>query len=139
MARLEHKLLRPILEGWAEWCVDGQPVSAGRTMLAKLIDNKGEMFYGDCSGSTEPPDSRESLIEARVLAMAAGPDPLLADVLRLEFDAGWWLVCYRRGIKGYDPRSIGQFEKAHALGISWATYKRRLTKALDEIEECLKR
>lgn len=138
MAKLELKLMRPALEDWARWCVDGQPVSAGRTMLAKLIDNKGEMFFGDCSGSTEPPDSREGLIEARVLAMAAGPAPLRADVLRLEFDAGWWLVCYRRGIKQYDPRSIGQFEKAHALGISLATYKRRLTEALNEIKECLR-
>jgi len=64
---------------------------------------------------------------------------LCADVLRLEFDAGWWQVCQRLGIKQYDPRNIGQLEKAHALGISWATYKRRLTKALDDIEECLKR
>lgn len=113
-------------------------MSAGRTMLAKLIDNRGEMFFGDCSGSIDPPDSRESLIEARVMAMAAGPAPLRADVLRLEFDAGWWQVCVRHGIKRYDPRSIGQFEKSQALRISLATYKRRLAEALGEIEECLK-
>ncbi|MEE1883365.1 hypothetical protein V0R55_24685 [Pseudomonas soli] len=138
MAKLEHKRLRPALEDWARWCVAGQPVSAGRTMLAKLIDNKGEMLYGSCSGSTEPPESRECRIEARVLAMAAGPAPLCADVLRLEFDAGWWQVCARRGIRHYDPRGIGRFEKALALGISLATYKRRLFEALNEIEECLK-
>lgn len=138
MARAEHKLLRPALEDWACWCVEGAPISAGRTMLAKLIDNKGELLFGGSGGSTEPPESRECRIEARVLAMAAGPVPLRADVLRLEFDAGWWQVCERHGIKRYDPRGIDRFEKSQALGISLATYKRRLFEALNEIEDCLK-
>lgn len=137
MAKPEHKRLHPALHSWASWCLEGRPVSAGRTMLAKLIDNKGEMFFGGCSGSTEPPDSVESRIEARVLAMAAGPAPLRADVLRMEFDAGWWEVCARHGVRHYNPRGVGQFEKSQALRISLATYKRRLTEALNEIKEGL--
>ena len=43
-------------------------------------------------------------------------------------------VIARRGIKAYDPRGVGQFEKADALGISFATYKRRLSEARALIE-----
>ena len=120
-------------ELWAQWCDAGGVVSAGRTMLAKLIDNKGEIFFGGSGGSSEPADSLEAAIESLVVAMAVTA-PLCADVLRLEYDAGWWRVAQRRGIENYDPRSIGQFEKAAALGISFATYKRRLSEARDTIE-----
>lgn len=136
MAKLGHKHLRERLERWAEWCIDGQPVSSGRTMLAKLIDNKGEIFFGGGGGSIEPADSLEGRIEAQVLAMAVSV-PLRADVLRLEFEAGWWQVTQRRGIKGFHPRGVGQFEKALALGISLATYKRRLSEALTIIKNHL--
>lgn len=138
MARRDHKRLRPILERWAWWCLDGAPVGPGRTMLAKLIENKGEIFFGGSGGSREPVDSIEAGIEAAVLTMALS-DSLRADVLRLEFDAAWWRVCQRRGVdlEQYDPAVMGQFEKAHAIGISWATYKRRLTEALDIIEHHL--
>jgi len=120
-------------ELWAQWCDAGGVISAGRTMLAKLIDNKGEIFFGGSGGSSEPADSLEAAIESLVVAMAVTA-PLCADVLRLEYDAGWWRVAQRRGIENYDPRSIGQFEKAAALGISFATYKRRLSEARDTIE-----
>jgi hypothetical protein len=105
-------------------------------MLAKLIDNKGELFFGGSGRSTEPADSLEARIESAVVAMA-GSSPICADVLRLEYDAGWWGVITRRGIKGYDPRGVGQFEKADALGISFATYKRRLSEARATIENQL--
>lgn len=123
-------------ELWAQWCEAGGVISAGRTMLAKLIDNKGEIFFGGSGGPSEPADSLESAIESLVVAMAA-TEPLRADVLRLEYDAGWWRVAQRRGIKNYDPRSIGQYEKADALGISFATYKRRLSEARATIENQL--
>ena len=105
-------------------------------MLAKLIDNKGEIFFGGSGGSSEPAACLELRIEAAVVAMAAS-SPICADVLRLEYDAGWWGVVSRRGIKGYDPRGVGQFEKASALGISFATYKRRLSEARTIIENKL--
>jgi hypothetical protein len=123
-------------ELWAQWCDAGGVVSAGRTMLAKLIDNKGEIFFGGSGGSSAPADSLEAAIESLVVAMAVTA-PLCADVLRLEYDAGWWRVAQRRGIENYDPRRIGQFEKADALGISFATYKRRLSEARATIENQL--
>ncbi len=120
-------------ELWARWCASGGTASSGRSMLAKLIENKGEIFFGGSGGSPEPADSLEERIEAAVLVMAAS-SPMCADVLRLEYDAGWWGVITRRSIKGYDPRGVGQFEKADALGISFATYKRRLSEARAIIE-----
>lgn len=136
MARRGRKQMAAGYELWARWCADGGVISAGRTMLAKLIDNKGEMFFGGSGGSSEPVDSLEAAIESLVVSMAV-TEPLRADVLRLEYDAGWWFVVHRRGIKNYDPQSIGQFEKADALGISFATYKRRLSEARATIENQL--
>lgn len=123
-------------ELWARWCEAGGTISAGRSMLAKLIDNKGEIFFGGSGGSSEPVDCLEAQIESAVVALAI-TSPICADVLRLEYDAGWWQVATRRAIKAYDPRGVGQFEKAEALGISFATYKRRLSEARDTIENQL--
>jgi hypothetical protein len=136
MAKRGRKQLDAGFELWARWCDSGGTASAGRSMLAKLIDNKGEIFFGGSGGSSEPSDSLEAQIEALVVAMAA-TDPMRADVLRLECDAGCWQVTQRRGIKGYSFVGIGQFEKADALGISLATYKRRLSEARETIENHL--
>lgn len=133
MARRGRKQMAAGYELWAQWCDSGGVASAGRSMLAKLIDNKGELFFGSAGGSSEPFDSIEAAIESLVVALAV-TEPLCADVLRLEYDAGWYLVAHRRRIKDYDPRSIGQFEKAAALGVSFATYKRRLSEARAIIE-----
>jgi hypothetical protein len=125
--------LQPALELWARWHLgEGRP-SGGRTLLAKLIDNKGALFASGSGPSGTPLDGVECAIESVVLAMALS-DPLRADVLRLEFNAAWWLVAARRGIEGYDSRGVGQFEKAHALGISLRNYQRRLFEALETIE-----
>lgn len=136
MARGRHKQGAATYELWARWCESGGAISAGRSMLAKLIDNKGEIFFGGSGGSFGPADCIEARIESCVVALAAS-SPICADVLRLEYDAGWWRVTERRSIKDYDPRGVGQFEKAAALGISFATYKRRLSEARDTIENQL--
>lgn len=141
MEKAERKRLRLALESWSDWCYRGQidgAVSSGRTMLAKLIDNKGEIFFGGGGGGFEVlVDTIESRIEARVIAMAASAQPLLADVLRLEFDAGVWQLFRRRGISELGSEDWGQFDKALALGISLATYKRRLDEAMADIAEHL--
>lgn len=133
MARRKSKGVIDALELWARWCEQGGTLySSGRTMLAKLIDNKGEIFFGG-GGASEPADCLESRIESLVLAMFA-KDPIRADVLRLECCAGARLVAQRRGIRNFSPWGIGRFEKADALGISLRTYERRLREALDIIE-----
>lgn len=125
------------LELWARWSVPEAQRGTGRTMLAKLIENKGEIFFGG-SGSAHggPLDSLEVLIESAVMKMAAA-DPMRADVLRLECGAAWWQVAARRKIEDYDPRGMGRFEKALALGISLRTYRRRLDEAKTIIETLL--
>ena len=135
MARRARNGLDDALELWARWCfAGGEQASAGRSMLAKLIDNKGELMFSAGGGSREPSDSLEAHIEAAALRLFAR-DPLCADVLRLEYGAGWWQVAKRRRIGGYDPRGIGQFEHAAALGISLRTYRRRLAEARTFIED----
>lgn len=137
MARRARNGTDDALERWACWCYEGKAApSAGRSMLAKLIDNKGELFFGGATGSTEPVDSVEGLIESTVARMFS-EDPMCADVLRLEHDAGFWEVAQRRGIAGYDPRGIDRFEKAEALGITLRTYRRRLKEARDKVEKAL--
>jgi hypothetical protein len=137
MARRARDDLDNALELWARWCFQGGAlVSSGRSMLAKLIDNKGELFFGGSGGSSEPTDSLEAKIESAVVSMFAA-EPMRADVLRLEYGAGWWQVAERRQIAGYDPRGVGQFENAHALGISLRTYRRRLAEARETIAKTL--
>lgn len=133
MARRKgNNRLDSALELWARWSyavIEGG--TTGRTMLAKLIDNKGELFFGD-SGCGERADGLESMIEAAVFSMFAA-NPMRADVLRLEYESAHWQVVERRKIEGYDPHGIGQFEKAEALGISLRTYRSRLAEARETI------
>lgn len=125
------------LELWARWSVPEAQGGTGKTMLAKLIDNKGELIFGGSGGASGgPADSLEVVVEAAVMRMFAA-DPMRADVLRLECNAAWWLVASRRGIADYDPRGMGHFEKSLALGISLRTYRRRLAEAKSIIETAL--
>ncbi|MSU98448.1 hypothetical protein EB795_31790 [Pseudomonas mandelii] len=137
MARRKADTLDAALDLWARWSCADQTASAGRSMLAKLIDNKGELFFGGGGSSGPQTGGIECAIEAAVLSLFAA-DPLNADVLRLEYNAAWWLVAGRRGIEHYDPRGADQYNKAHALGISLRTYERRLSAARAVIESKLR-
>ena len=137
MARRKgNNRLDSALEMWARWSyavVEGG--ATGRTMLAKLIDNNGELFFGG-SGGGPGADGLESMIEAAVFSMFSA-DPMRADVVRLEYGAAYWQVTTRRKIEGYDPQGIGQFEKAEALGVSLRTYRSRLAEARETIAKQL--
>ncbi|TWC12048.1 hypothetical protein FBY06_14052 [Pseudomonas sp. SJZ085] len=134
--RKTNNRLDTALEMWVRWSYPGvDQGTTGRTMLAKLIDNKGELFFGG-GGQGPGADGLESKIEAGVYSMFVA-DPLRADVLRLEYDAAYWQVVTRRGIEDYDPRGIGQFEKAAALGVSLRTYRSRLAEARETIAKLL--
>jgi len=133
--RKSNNRLDNALELWAAWNMPDGAQATGRTMLAKLIENKGELFFGGSGPSGGPADSLESTIESVVLKMYV-ESPLRADVLRLEYGAAYWLVAARRKIPGYDWRG-GQFEKSQALGVSLRTYRSRLAEARDTISTTL--
>ncbi len=129
--------LDKLLHAWAAWCFGGLGgLGSGSSMLAQLIDKKGEIFFGGSTGSSGPADGIEQRIEGVVMEMAAKSLDQ-ADVLRLEYAAGCWEVCNRRKIKDYDPATASQLDRARALGLSWRTYKRRLAVARETIVERL--
>lgn len=130
--RLERRL-----NDWARWVVSGGQESAAPSLLARWMDGKGHIVFG--SGSTDPADVIETIIEASVLRMFATDalGQLRADVLRLEFGAGSHQVATRRGIKGFDPRTNSQAKMAEAMGISYRTYRRRLAEAKKIINDAL--
>lgn len=138
MARRKgNNRLDSALELWARWSwPESGGGTSGKSMLAKLIDNKGEIFFGGSGPSGGPVDGLESKIEAAVLGMFV-ENALRADVLRLEYGANWWAVAQRRKIVGYEQDGIGQFEKADALGVSLRTYRSRLAEGRATIESLL--
>lgn len=101
------------LEKWARWCHQGQLIASGQSILGKLIDNQGVFGGGGCRPVL---GCIEAEIEASVTRLAA-EDLQAATILRREY-----------GATG-NPNDRTQFEKAHRLGISLPTYKRRLKKA----------
>lgn len=127
-----------LLQAWAVWCDgDSGMLGGGTSMLAKLIDGKGQILFGSSGGASSPRDAVEARIEAAVMAMAA-KSPDRADVLRMEYSAGWWGVCERRKIKGYDPRGTNQLKRSQAMTMSLRTYKRRLAEATNDIKTHLR-
>lgn len=132
MARRRRSSLDDWLEAWARWCHAGGLAQDGApSVLARLIEARGVLIVGT-AGPTAPLDDIEGCIEAAVMALAQC-DPMAADVLRLECGAGWSDVARRRGLTGYDPRGMAQFDIAHALGVSVRTYRRKLAKARETV------
>ena len=129
--------LDKLLHAWAAWSFGGLGgLGSGSSMLAQLIEKKGEIFFGGSTGSSGPADGIEVRIEAAVMEMAAKCLDQ-ADVLRLEYAAGCWEVCQRRKIQDYDPATASQLDRARAMGLSWRTYQRRLAAAREMITERL--
>lgn len=113
------------LELWAAWCFSGGENASSASMLARLIDNHGELIFGGSAGSSAPARDLEGDIEACLLRMAI-KSPMRAAVLRLE--------C---GICGPGQRWLNttQTDRALMLGIGYSTYCRHLAKARETIEK----
>ena len=133
--------LDKVIETWARWVESGKiegGAGGGLSILARWMDSKGDLQFGDQGGASSVPlDLLEQTIEGSVVKMATVSLDQ-ADVLRLEFGAGIYQVCARRGIRGYDPRLANQERKATALGLSLRTYRRRLAEAKDLIDQALR-
>lgn len=134
MARRVYGLLDRVLESWARWLSDGRTaeLGGGASMLSRLIDSQGFLIFGGGGGgSSAPRDTLEERVEILVYAMGKTA-PMCADVLRLEYAAGYARVAVSRGWKNYAP---GQDQLAHALllGVSLRTYRTRLAEARSTI------
>ncbi|UYV20934.1 hypothetical protein K1Y77_17085 (plasmid) [Halomonas qaidamensis] len=140
MGRRAANDLDDLLERWARWCLECAGAGFGTSVLGLLIDNGGIVSRSTGGTGGEPMCAQsyplEERIEYAVVALARD-DLLAADVLRLEYNAGVARVVNRRKLRGYDHRNIGQLQKAHALGVGVATYRRRLAKGRAQIETTL--
>lgn len=130
--RLERRL-----NDWARWVVSGGQEKAAPSLLARWMAGKGHIVFG--SGSSDPADVIETIIESTVMRMFAADalGELRADVLRLEFGAGSHQVAARRAIKGFDPRTHSQAKMAEAMGITYRTYRRRLAEAKKTVNDAI--
>ena len=123
------------LEAWARWCEAGKfGGGGGGSMLAQMVDNHGLITFGN-AGPSAPVDTHETLIEAAFMALSR-TNSLAVDAVRLEFFAGWEDVARRHGVKNYDPRAMGQIERANVLSVSLRTYRRRLAEAKQTVFNC---
>lgn len=139
MARRTYSRLDALLDAWALWSArvfEGMG-GGGASLLARWMDSKGHLIF---SGGAPAGRSGYDCVEARIdstVAQMAVADLLTADVLRLEYAAGWWSVAYRRGLNDYTPHGMGQLQNALALNISLRTYRRRLAQARAAVESAL--
>lgn len=137
MARRAYNDLDQALDAWAYWCDQGRPVmgAGGRSMLARWMDSRGHLIFG--GGTAESVAmTLESAVESAVFELFCAA-PLLADVLRLEYLAGWREVAERRALGSYDPRGMQQTDIALRLGLSVRTYRRHLAAARGHVENVL--
>lgn len=128
MARRRHDELDEILELWARWVdLGGVLPTVGASMLARMVDNKGMLFFGG-GGASVPVDCVEGRVEALVMSLSK-VNPVAADVLRLEVGAGWQSVVRRYGGRRSDKPESSQLGRSALLGLSDRTYRRRLQEA----------
>lgn len=129
-----NKLVEELLHSWAIWVHTGG-TTASKSMMARLMECKGHFNFGAGGAPAGgPKDTVEARVEAQVMAIAK-TDPVSADALRLEYDAGWRQVLQRRGVdlKEYSVRNARQVEKARILGISERGYRYRLKRVKQQI------
>lgn len=130
MARRRVGDFDALMEQWARWLDSGSAVQlgGGASLLARWMDSKGHMVFGGTATQGGPLCALEERIELAAIELGK-VCALREDVLRLEYAAGWWRVAGRRGLKGYDPRGLGQLQNALRLGVSVRTYRLRLAEA----------
>lgn len=140
MARRAWGPLDEALELWARWLNDNRVSlpGGGVSTLALLIDTQGDFSFGGGGGrpAQMPDNCLESRIEDAVYHMSkAHPDR--ADVLRLEWCAGWNEVVRRRQMGGFCPVGVNPMDKALAMnrGLRW--YYLRLAEARQTLSEKL--
>lgn len=115
------------LELWARWIVSGCNERSGFASMLEMMMSTRCQFSG---GGGPPSDELESSVEAAVISLAA-EDGKAALILRVEYGA-WALRSLSNA--SIQPK---QMDKAHALGVSLRTYKRKLAKARKHVGDHL--
>lgn len=123
---MNKQLLESLFHDWARWVHQGGVSDSGHSIIAKLMATRGVLIRG--SGHGGPVDCVEAEIEV-ALARINQQKPAAVTLFRLEYGA------IRQ--PGFNPEQT-QILKAHALGISVRTYKRRLSAVKNFIVEQLK-
>lgn len=117
---LEHRL-----ELWARWIVNG--CNSSRSGFASMLEMMTVTRCQFSGGGGEPQDEIETAVEAAVISLTI-VDKSAARILRVEYGA-------------WAPKSLDgattQLDKAHALGLSLRTYKRKLAKARKYVADYL--
>lgn len=112
------------LELWARWIFNGKTESSGFSSTLEMMMVTRCEFSGD--GSV-PSYDLEADVEAAVMSLRM-TDGSAAKILEVEYGA--WV-----------PKSLDgatkQLDKAHALGLSLRTYKRKLAKARKHVADYL--
>lgn len=115
--------LKELFDSWARWVHKGGLLPGGSSIMAKMIEGKGFIQFGSGGGRALSPDCIEAKIECALMGLSQ-TNPQAVALFRLEHGA------LRQ--KGFDPQQT-QLRKAHALGISVRTYRRRLAVCTNHI------
>lgn len=112
------------LELWARWIFNGKTESSGFASMLEMMMVTRCQFSG---GGGAPRYDLEADVEAAVISLRM-TDGSAAKILEVEYGA--WV-----------PKSLDgatkQLDKAHALGLSLRTYKRKLAKARKHVADYL--
>lgn len=129
-----------VLNNWAIWCSKGGVISQQKSIMQTIAESNGFVIRVPV-GARSPNDTIESCVESAVslLTQSGSIAALQADVLRIEYAAGWWNVSKRRNLKGFKPFNVTQTDCAFVLGISIRTYRRYLKAAREFVIEQLAR
>lgn len=121
------KELEDLFECWARWVHLGGTAQSGQSVLSKLIDSKGVVNYGSGGPSGPPLHCVEADIEAAIMVFHS-VNKEAVELFRLEYGA------VKRA--GFNAEN-NQIDKAHSLGISVRTYKRRLSLVREHVKSTL--
>lgn len=124
MRQIRGMTLERRLELWARWRVTGCNESSGFSSMLEMMMVTRCQFTGSSGG---PRDDIEAGVEAAVMSLRI-VDNTAARILEVEYGA-------------WAPKSLDgattQLDKAHALGLSLRTYKRKLSKARQHVANSL--
>ncbi|MGL5484551.1 MAG: hypothetical protein ACRDC7_21915 [Aeromonas veronii] len=112
--------LNETLSAHAEWCRTGRVVAKGRSLLARLMEFRGQFVMGAGVKAV----SIEERVEGAMMRLAV-THPMMADVVRMEHGAGWINVMRRRApkVRNWQWNEATQDEKAAHLGLKGWEYR----------------